>query len=279
MNTSLIRDYWEVSPPFKGQGIPGTLEWSRSISEHRLKVVPYLKGFVDAGSYKGLKVLEIGYGSGSDLLEFCRAGADVTGVDITLKSKEICSSRLAAEGLKANLITYEGRRLPDILINQSFHLIYSDGVLHHTPFMDDLLADAHALLVPGGHLKLMLYHRNSVLYHYILYRRFLEEREECSRNDMLSLYSEFREGCPYTRVFSEAEIKDLLWYYGGVNTKIDFPVYDDGPNRKIPLGKKLNCAATGIYDIDLFFKAYDSDVEFGADLKRYGWHLLVDAQK
>lgn len=280
MQADLIKDYWEVSPPFKGEGKTGSLEWSRSISEHRFKVVPYLKKFIDAKSYKGKRVLEIGYGSGSDLLEYCRAGADVTGLDITSKAIGICSDRLHAENLKADLINYDGRRLiQGRLEPKSFDLVYSCGVLHHTPFMADILADAHRLLVPEGRLKLMLYHRNSVLYHYILYRRSLEKRVDYPRDSMLSLYSEYREGCPYTRVFSEREIEDLLWYYSYVRTGVEYPVYDTGPDRKIPLGKKMNCKPTGIADIDLFFEKYNNAVDIDADLTRYGWHLLVDASK
>ena len=281
MDTNLIKNYWEVQPPFKGNGTPGSLEWSQSISEHRFQVAPYLKKFIDADAYKGKSILEIGYGSGSDLLEFCRAGAYVTGVDITDKAKDVCSSRLKAEKLHADLVTYDGLRLPKSLDYSSFDLVYSYGVLHHTPHMENIFADAHNLLAPSGHLKLMLYHRNSVLYHHILYRCATGEPVliKCSRDDLLSLYSEYREGCPYTRVFSEAEIKDRLWYYSAVDTSVELPVYDDGPNRKIPIGEPHIIGLTGIIDIDLFSKKYNEDVEAGVDLTKYGWHLLVDAKK
>jgi len=277
--SDVIQAYWEGSPPHKGEGEVGSLEWSQAISEHRHKVVPYLKDFINAEQYKGKLVFEIGYGAGSDLIEFSQAGAEVIGVDITDKAQELTNMRLKAHGLgEAYPTKYNGKNLEGFADNTA-DLVYSNGVLHHTPYMDDLLAEAYRILKPKGTLKLMLYHKNSILYYYsILYRRF-KEGLTCTRDGMLSKYSEFREGCPYTRVFSVHEIREKLSYFSSCRVWTDYCVYDDGVCRKLDAHKRFDVEKTGIVDIDNFFEEFNHSVELNNPLTDYGWHLLVEATK
>jgi SAM-dependent methyltransferase len=222
-------------------------------------------------------VLEIGCGAGTDLCEFARAGAHVTAVDITAAAIDLTGRRLAAEGLSGRVLHYDGRQFP--FDPGSFDLVYSFGVLHHTPFVDDLLAGIHRVLAPHGELKMMVYHRYSLLYHFsILYlRQWKQERGTISREDALSRYSEFRSGCPYTRVLSPGEVRDRLWFFDRVESSIDYCVYDDLNERKLPVGGVLDVEPTGVADIDLFFDDFNEAVRTGRDLRPYGWHLLVRA--
>lgn len=269
--------YWEVSPPFLAKGEVGTLEWSKSITEHRYNLAPYLRSWMAPEAYSGKKVLEIGYGSGSDLIEYAKAGAEVYGVDITEMSLDITNKRLNVEGLSASLYTYNGIDFPPLL--QDFDLIYSYGVLHHTPYIDNILANVYSLLNPNGTLKLMIYNRFSLLYYYsILYQNY---QERLDRDALLSWYSEFREGCPYTRVFSVNEIMERLWYFKDISAYADFLVYDYGNDRKIKGGRRIDFDKTGVVDIDTFLEKYNKDVENRDPriVEKYGWHLLVDAHK
>ena len=277
---SRIAEYWNVQPPFSAEhGAPGTLRWSRSIAEHRYRVIPYLREWARFEAYGGKRVLEIGCGAGTDFCEFARGGAYVTGVDITTAAIDLTSRRLDAEGLTGRVIRYDGRRLP--FEAASFDLVYAFGVLHHTPFMDDLLADIYRVLAPGGELKMMVYHRHSLLYYFsILYlRQWRQEQGAISREDALSRYSEFRNGCPYTRVLSPAEVKARLWFFDRVEPTVDYCVHDDLNARKLPGDRTFDVETTGIIDVDRFFDEFNDTVRTGADLRRYGWHLLVRAER
>jgi len=272
-----IKQYWEVQPPFKGIGKYGTLNWSKSISKHRFSVVPYWKDFLDTKRYKGKSVLEIGCGAGSDLLEYAKEGANVYGIDITKKAIKTTALRFGLENKQAQLKLYNGRSLLDFKDN-SFDMVCSYGVLHHTPYIEDIIADAYRILKPNGCLRLMLYNKNSVLYYYsILYLHKFLEGSSLSRNDLLSKYSEFREGCPYTRCYSEFEVRDMLWYFSMVDVQIDYPVFDglDPRTRKLSyIGKQFDVEQTGIADVDSFFAVHKGKIG-----KEFGWHLLVEATK
>src|SRR5207245_4997879 len=48
--------------------------------------------------------------------------------------------------------------------DNSFDLVYSHGVLHHTPDTARAVREIHRVLRPGGRAVVMLYHRNSYNY-------------------------------------------------------------------------------------------------------------------
>ena len=276
-----IVKYWNVQPPFKAQTEhpEGSLEWYQSITSHRHQVVPYLRDWATYDAYEGKRILEIGCGAGTDLCSFAAKGAIVTGIDITDKAVELTRKRLDVEGLTGTVVKYDGNHLP--FPDDSFDLVYSCGVLHHTPFMDDLFSEAHRVLRKGGSMKLMLYHRRSLLYYYsIVYlRKFKKGLVDLGREDVLSSYSEFRVGCPYTRCLTEGEVRDRLWFFEQVGTATDYCVYDTESERKVPGDHVMSVEKTGVPDIDIFFENFNRDVNAGADLRKYGWHLLVNAVK
>jgi ubiquinone/menaquinone biosynthesis C-methylase UbiE len=104
-------------------------------------------------------VLEIGIGMGADFVRWARAGAMATGVDLTERAVDLTRGRLQREGLTAEVRVADAESLP--FPDDHFDLVYSWGVLHHTPRPDDALREAQRVLAPGGELKLMLYHRHS----------------------------------------------------------------------------------------------------------------------
>lgn len=279
--TQQIQSYWAVQPPHKAidELEPYSKAWYQSISKHRFEVVPHHYDFAEFASASGLKVLEIGCGAGSDLAEFARNGAQVTGIDITDTAIQLTQQRLMVEELAGHAQKYDGHSLP--FEDDSFDLVFSCGVLHHTPYMDHLLTEAHRVLRTGGRLKMMLYHLHSLIYYYsILYQRGVrEDGHALDREALLSKYSEFRIGCPYTRCFTESQIKQTLWYFDRVESRVDYPVYDLPDRRKIRADHTLDVEATGIVDIDLFLQKYNQTIADGGDVRSFGWHLLVDAWK
>ena len=48
--------------------------------------------------------------------------------------------------------------------DESFDLVYSHGVLHHTPDIEAAVREIHRVLKPGGRAIVMLYHRGSYNY-------------------------------------------------------------------------------------------------------------------
>lgn len=276
-----ITNYWEVQPPYKvdGEVKPGSIEFYNSIRKNRYEIIDYMHDYFDFTKYNGKSVLEIGCGSGIDLCEFASNGARVTGIDITEVAVSLAKSNLELNGYEGQVLKYDGQKLN--FDDDSFDLVYSCGVLHHTPFMEDLLVEAHRVLKPGGRLMMMLYNKNSLLYYYsILYlRKYKENLTHLGREEVLSTYSEFRTGCPHTRCLTVTEIESMLWYFGKVDVTTDYCVYDTVTERKLKGNKVMEVEKTKIADIDTFFENFNRAIENGEDFKKFGWHLLIKADK
>ena len=89
--------------------------------------------FADFVRWRGKKVLEIGCGIGTDSINFARAGADVTVVDLSDESLQLCETRFDVYGLKAHFYLGDAEELSKVVPVENYALIYSFGVIHHTP--------------------------------------------------------------------------------------------------------------------------------------------------
>src|SRR6266699_3450587 len=116
----------------------------------------------DFRSARGLKVLEIGCGLGTDGAQFAEAGADYTGVDLTEAAVELARRRFELFSLPGKFQTADAENLA--FADDSFDLVYSHGVLHHTPETEKAIQEIHRVLRPGGRAVVMLYHRGSYNY-------------------------------------------------------------------------------------------------------------------
>ncbi|HEY6334045.1 MAG TPA: class I SAM-dependent methyltransferase, partial [Blastocatellia bacterium] len=140
----------------------GTRAFFDRIEEARYRFSPWMKELVPFGSYKGRRVMEIGCGTGTDLIQFARAGAIVTGLDLTPRSIEIARKRFDIYGLPGEFLIGDAENLafPD----ESFDGVYSFGVLHHTPKTEKAVAEVYRILKPGATATIMLYHKHSLYY-------------------------------------------------------------------------------------------------------------------
>ena len=93
------REQWGSDPcgAIYGDGYSiGTREFFDSVEAHRYEVyAPWMREVMDFGGFDGRDLLEVGCGMGSDLLQFARGGARVTGLDYTPRSVEISRQRFA----------------------------------------------------------------------------------------------------------------------------------------------------------------------------------------
>lgn len=156
-----MRRYWEAEPcgTSTADAPPGTAEFFAQVERARYELEPFIPGFADFGRWRGRRVLEVGVGLGTDFVQFVRAGADATGVDLTEAAVDAVRQRLALEGLDAELLVADAERLP--FETDSFDLVYSWGVLHHTPDTRRALDEVERVLRPGGEARIMLYSRRS----------------------------------------------------------------------------------------------------------------------
>jgi ubiquinone/menaquinone biosynthesis C-methylase UbiE len=157
-----VREHWDAEPCGTGLATAPALsaeyfEQLRVIRYHR---EPEILAFADFVRARGKRVLEVGVGAGADFAEWCRAGAEAHGVDLTPAGISQTRARLSAEGLKAgSLRVADAEALP--FEDGMFDIAYSWGVIHHSPDTNRALAEMVRVTRAGGTLKLMLYHLNS----------------------------------------------------------------------------------------------------------------------
>jgi ubiquinone/menaquinone biosynthesis C-methylase UbiE len=107
-------------------------------------------------------VLEIGCGCGSEAERFARAGARYTAVDLTNAAPSITQRPFQLGGLEGRFIQGDAEDQP--FADGSFDLVYSHGVLHHTPNTPRTIREVHRVLAPSGRAVIMLNHRDSFNY-------------------------------------------------------------------------------------------------------------------
>jgi len=173
------------------------LEQMRSQAQARYNLEPYLRPFAGFDA-NGRRVLEVGVGMGADHAEWARSGAKLAGVDFSPRAVEWTAQRLAAEALPHGLAVADAERLP--FPDDSFDLVYSWGVLHHTPDTAAAFREVHRVLRPGGELRAMIYHRPSVV-GLMLMARY--------RVSMSRAYAEHLES-PGTKGYTVAEARQLV---------------------------------------------------------------------
>ena len=118
---------------------------------------------VGFAQWAGRDVLELGCGMATDGARFVRNGARYTGVDFSRKALEFAARRFEVEGRAARLLRASAAELP--FADETFDLVYSNGVLHHLPETQRAIDEVHRVLRPGGMAIVMLYHRGSFNYY------------------------------------------------------------------------------------------------------------------
>jgi SAM-dependent methyltransferase len=159
-----VRAFWQAHPcgtKFSDAEM-GTREFFERVEAHRYTKEWHIPSAADFAGTKGLRVLEIGCGLGTDGAQFAEAGAIYTGVDLTQAAIDLARKRFQLFDLPGEFRVADAENLD--FADESFDLVYSHGVLHHTPDTAAAVAEVHRVLKPGGRAIVMLYHRGSYNY-------------------------------------------------------------------------------------------------------------------
>jgi ubiquinone/menaquinone biosynthesis C-methylase UbiE len=203
----------------------GSREYFEAIEEYRYNVyAPWMKERIGFDHYSGKRLLEVGCGTGTDSLQFARGGAIFTGVDLTPRSLEIARKRFEVYGQAGEFVLSDAENLnfPD----ESFDVVYSFGVIHHTPDTEGAAAEIHRVLKPGGKAIVMVYHRSSLYYWGgIIFKRGVLRREllKASPNELMSRYVEHTEtnGRPLVKAYTRNEVRKMFAKFGDCQVEVN----------------------------------------------------------
>lgn len=158
-----IRDYWDIhihDLEIATQPV-GSAGFFQELDAYRYDKLRYLPEVVNFPSYRGKTVLEVGCGVGIDLVRFARAGARVTGVDLSSVSISLARKNFEQNGLAADLRVMNGEALQ--FDDNSFDVVYAHGVLQYTEDPQAMVRQLHRVLKPGGEAIMMVYNKYSWL--------------------------------------------------------------------------------------------------------------------
>jgi ubiquinone/menaquinone biosynthesis C-methylase UbiE len=147
----------------------GNREFFEAIEKRRYTADSFMLDVVPFNEYRNCRILEVGCGTGTDLLQFARQGAIVFGIDLSLKSVELARKRFQIYGMNGTFLQTDSESLP--FHDSTFDLVYSWGVIHHAPDTAQAAREILRVCKSGGHVFVMIYHRLSLvsLQAYLLY--------------------------------------------------------------------------------------------------------------
>lgn len=155
---SKVAEFWNAEPcgtRYLGQEL-GFNRHARA----RYALEPHIPAFAKFSDSRGLRVLEIGVGMGADYERWLKAGVNATGIDISSASLEQARRRCTLSGLTPDLRVADAENLP--FPDNTFDVVYSYGVMHHSPNTERCVQEAWRVLKPGGEARIMLYHHASL---------------------------------------------------------------------------------------------------------------------
>ena len=216
-----VRDYWNARPcNIRHSPKPvGTREYFDEVEARKYMVEYHIPGFAQFDRWKGKKVLEIGCGIGTDTISFARAGARVTAVDLTEKSLEVARQRAKVFGFEDRVRFYQANaeKLSETVPVEAYDLVYSFGVIHHTPHPEAVLEEIRKYVAPQSTLKIMVYNRWSWKVLWILF--VYGKGQFWKINQLIAEYSEAQTGCPVTYSYSRTAGRQLLADHGFETTQ------------------------------------------------------------
>jgi len=248
----VVKDFWDQRPcnVRHSKAEIGTMEYFEEVDARRYFVEPHIPNFAEFDKYRGLRVLELGCGIGTDAIRFAQSGAIYTGIELSPISLDIAKNRFKTYGLKGNLSIANVENVGHHFNKGDFDLIYSFGVLHHTPSIETALKSISSIATKSTEIKIMVYAKNSW---------------KAAMIDAGLDQPEAQYGCPIANMYSAEEVSGL---FNAANLELVsihqdhiFPyIIDDYKNF--------------IYRKQRYFESMSDEV-FDALKTHFGWHLMV----
>ncbi len=262
-----VKNYWNNRPcnirhskkPF------GTKEYFDDVEWRKYFVEPHIPYFAEFSKWKGKKVLEIGCGLGTDTINFARAGAIITAVELSEESLKIARQRAEVFGFpNIRFFAANAEELSKTVPVEPYDLIYSFGVIHHTPHPERAIEEIKKYCTKTTEVRIMLYSKWCWKTFWILMKYGYGQFWKAS--SLFAKYSEAQIGSPVSYVYSFADVRKLMKGFDVTKIYKDhiFPYV-------IPKYVKHE------YQYVWYFRWMPKALFHWLE-KRWGWHTMIIAQ-
>jgi len=229
----------------------GTIEYFDEVELKKFRAEPHIIKFTEFPQWKNKKVLEVGCGLGTVGINFALNGTDYTGVELSKESLEIAKKRFEVYNQSGKFYLGNAEELSSFVHIETYDLIYSFGVIHHSPHPEKIISEIKKYMNQNSVLKIMLYAKDSW------------------KNYMIDAgldQPEAQYGCPIANTYTKQDVVKLLDGYEVLSIEQDhiFP-YQIEPYKK---GKYIKQPWFDAMPIGMF-----ETLE-----KNLGWHLLITAK-
>jgi ubiquinone/menaquinone biosynthesis C-methylase UbiE/glycosyltransferase involved in cell wall biosynthesis len=192
-----------------------SLQWFLEAEAYRYgEYAPWMAEVMEFAGHAGERVLEIGGGMGTDLAQFAKHGAVVTDVDLSSGHLGLAEKNLSLRGLSGTFVLHDAERLP--FDDNAFDVVYSNGVIHHTPDTSSVVCEMRRVLRPGGRAIVMVYAENSLHYwRNLVWAIGLKERqlESMSMGEIMSQAVERSDNAaarPLVKVYTKRRLRQIF---------------------------------------------------------------------
>jgi len=158
-------------------------------------------------SLKNKMALNIGCGAGAEAALLTYGGANCIAMDITsqaARAAEYFIHKIGGDGIG---IQADTRFIP--LESSSVDVVYSSGVLHHSPKIAQSISEIYRVLKPGGKAYIMLYATWSVM--------FVQMRLMLSMGEKAWETGDRKN--PHTTTFSKSECRNMFSQFNNVRIR------------------------------------------------------------
>jgi SAM-dependent methyltransferase len=250
-----VKDFWNARPcNVRHSDKPlGTREYFDEVEKKKFTAEPHIPTFCEFDRWHGKRVLEIGSGIGTMAINFARAGADYTGVELSEESLALTRQRFEVYDYPGRFFQGNAEELINFVPIQKYDLVFTWGVIHHSPNPGAILQQAQHYMKSGTTLKVMVYAANS-------WKNYMIE----AGHDQ----PEAQYGCPVAFTYTENQLMSMIGP--------GFRIVSVDQDHIFPF--QVEPYKAGQYKKQPWFEHMPAEI-FRVLERRLGWHLMITAEK
>lgn len=246
-----VRAYWNqhIHDLDISREAPGTPGFFADLDQYHFEKLHHLLRLVNFEGYRGKRVLDVGCGAGTDLVRFARAGAIVSGVDLSAAAVDLARANVAQQGLEADIREADAAHLP--YPDGTFDLVFAHGVVQYSADPAGVVGECWRVLKPGGEAIVQAYNRVSWLNALSKLMKVPLEHEDA----------------PVLEKYTAGELRKMLSRFREVRIV----------EERFPVKSRLHGGWKGVMFNTLFVGTFNALPR--ALVRRFGWHLLAFCRK